>query len=45
MMGKDSRVEYKHAEVTEQIIRPFYSVYDTLGYGFLERVYVKASSS
>ena len=41
-MGTDSRVEYKHAEVTEQIIRAIYIVYNTLGYGFLERVYVKA---
>ncbi|HEU0007676.1 MAG TPA: GxxExxY protein [Terriglobia bacterium] len=38
----DRRPEYKHAEVTEQIIRAFYTVYNTLGYGFLERVYVKA---
>ena len=38
----DSKAEYKHAEVTEQIIRAFYTVYNTLGYGFLERVYVKA---
>jgi len=41
-MGTDSRVEYKHADVTEQIIRAFYTVYNTLGYGFLERVYLKA---
>lgn len=33
---------YKHAEVTEQIIRAFYTVYNVLGYGFLERVYVKS---
>ena len=38
----DSRPEYKHAELTEQIIRAFYTVYNTLGYGFLEKVYVKA---
>src|SRR5262245_2522366 len=38
----DSGVEYKHTEITEQIIRAFYTVYNTLGYGFLERVYVNA---
>jgi hypothetical protein len=30
--------EYRHAEITEQIIRAFYTVYNTLGYGFLEKV-------
>jgi GxxExxY protein len=34
--------EDRHAEVTEHIIRAFYTVYNTLGYGFLEKVYVKA---
>lgn len=38
----DSRPEYKHAELTEQIIRAFYTLYNILGYGFLEKVYVKA---
>ena len=33
---------YKHSELTEQIIGAFYAVYSTLGYGFLEDVYVKA---
>jgi len=33
---------YKHSELTEQIIGAFYAVYSTLGYGFLENVYVKA---
>ena len=33
---------YKHSDLTEQIIGAFYSVYATLGYGFLENVYVKA---
>ena len=33
---------YKHSELTEQIIGAFYTVYSTLGYGFLEDVYVKA---
>jgi len=34
--------EYKHADLTEQIIVGFYRVYNTLGYGFLEKVYVNA---
>ena len=29
----------KHEEITEQIIKAFYKVYNTLGYGFLEKVY------
>lgn len=33
---------YKHSDVTEQIIGAFYAVYSTLGYGFLEDVYIKA---
>lgn len=32
----------KHAEVTDLIIRAFYSVYNTLGYGFSEKVYQNA---
>ena len=30
---------YKHSEVTEQIIKAFYHVYNHLGHGFLENVY------
>lgn len=30
---------YKHSEITEIIIKCFYKVYNTLGYGFLEKVY------
>jgi GxxExxY protein len=33
---------YKHSVLTEQIIGAFYTVYSSLGYGFLENVYVKA---
>jgi len=29
----------KHGEVTEKVLRAFYKVYNTLGYGFLEKVY------
>jgi GxxExxY protein len=31
--------EGKHKELTEQIIKAFYKVYNELGYGFLEKVY------
>jgi GxxExxY protein len=31
-----------HEEITEKIIRAFYRVYNTLGYGFLEKVYENA---
>lgn len=33
---------YKHTETTERIIKAFFKVYNTLGYGFLEKVYEKA---
>ena len=32
----------KHQEIIEQIIKAFYVVYNTLGYGFLEKVYENA---
>ncbi|HAO52016.1 TPA: GxxExxY protein [Candidatus Magasanikbacteria bacterium] len=32
----------KHKEVTDKIISAFYKVYNTLGFGFLEKVYEKA---
>lgn len=31
-----------HADITEKIIKAFYQVYNTLGYGFLEKVYENA---
>ncbi|MFA7058101.1 MAG: GxxExxY protein [Candidatus Cloacimonadales bacterium] len=31
-----------HFELTDKIINAFYEVYNTLGYGFLEKVYEKA---
>jgi len=31
-----------HSDLTERIIRSFYTVYNTLGYGFLEKVYENA---
>ena len=33
---------YPHQELTEKIIGCFYTVYNTLGYGFLEKVYERA---
>lgn len=33
---------YKYSELTEKIIKAFYKVYNTLGYGFLEKVYENA---
>jgi GxxExxY protein len=32
----------KHKELTENIIKIFYKVYNTLGYGFLEKIYENA---
>lgn len=33
---------YLHSELTSQILKAFYNVYNTLGYGFLEKVYENA---
>jgi GxxExxY protein len=33
---------FKHTELTELIIKAFYSVYNAPGYGFLEKVYENA---
>jgi len=33
---------FKHSEITEKIIKAFYKVYNTLGHGFLEKVYENA---
>lgn len=33
---------YKHSDLTGEIIKLFYTVYNTLGYGFLEKVYENA---
>ena len=32
----------KHEELTERIIKIYYKVYNTLGYGFLEKIYENA---
>ena len=34
--------DYKHSELTNLIIKAFYKVYNTLGYGFQEKVYANA---
>ena len=33
---------YKHALITDLIIKAFYTVYNKLGYGFLEKIYERA---
>ncbi|MGI8638292.1 MAG: GxxExxY protein, partial [Segetibacter sp.] len=38
----DKKIEMKHEDVTNKIIKAFYKVYNTLGYGFLEKVYENA---
>ena len=40
-MNKDLQ-NFKHKALTEQIIQIFYKVYNTLGYGFLEKLYESA---
>ncbi len=32
----------KYSDITDQILRAFYKVYNSLGYGFLEKVYENA---
>jgi GxxExxY protein len=34
--------DYKYKEITDKIISAFYKVYNSLGYGFLEKVYENA---
>ncbi len=35
-------LNYQYSELSEKIINAFYTVYNTLGYGFLEKVYENA---
>lgn len=35
-------MNFLHKELTQKIIKAYYAVYNTLGYGFLERVYENA---
>jgi GxxExxY protein len=37
-----SEINLLHKELTDQIIRAFYDVYNALGFGFLEKVYENA---
>ncbi len=39
-MGQNMTLQ--HEKITSEIIRAFYEVYNTLGYGFLEKVYENA---
>jgi len=39
---KTDNSNYLHQETTEKIIKAFYNVYNTLGFGFLEKVYENA---
>lgn len=41
ILGLDTG-NYKHSDLTELIIEAFFKVYNTLGYGFLEKVYENA---
>lgn len=36
------QTNYKYSDLTEEIIKCFYKVYNELGYGFLEKVYHNA---
>ncbi len=40
-IGMIKNDNYKHSDITEKIIKCFYKIYNTLGYGFLEKVYEK----
>src|SRR5688572_1153431 len=40
--GGTSHAELLHGDITGEIISSFYAVYNELGYGFLEAVYVRA---
>ncbi len=42
MIADMSKERYKHTDITEKIIKAFYKVYNTLGFGFLEKVYENA---
>ena len=42
MNTEKQKLPYKHSAIAEQIISGYYAVYNTLGYGFLEKVYENA---
>jgi GxxExxY protein len=35
-------MQFKYHDITEKIIKAYYNVYNTLGFGFLEKVYENA---
>lgn len=39
MLSPVKSKNYKHSEITDKIIKAYYTVYNKLGYGFLEKVY------
>jgi len=39
---KSTDKSMKYEDITEKIIKSFYNIYNTLGYGFLEKVYENA---
>jgi len=44
-LGRQMNTDYrdtKYKELTEKVIKIFYKVYNTLGYGFLEKIYENA---
>lgn len=41
-MGKYISEKHKHSEITDKIIMAYYNVYNSLGYGFLEKVYERS---
>ena len=41
-MERHVNLKHKHSEITDIIIKAYYNVYNSLGYGFLEKVYEKS---
>ncbi len=39
---KQIKTDFLHSEISKKIIQSFYTVYNVLGYGFLEKVYENA---
>lgn len=39
---KKEYTDFKHTEITDKVIKAFYKVYNTLGPGFLEKIYEHA---
>ncbi len=43
-MERKQAFKGKHADLTDKVLKAFFKVYNTLGYGFAERVYENALS-